>query len=68
MLLAVGASWKIGGAALLVVAYGKSAYQVFHSIIRPRPGENLRWFIPRAFICVLAFCVFMYWIVIHGWL
>jgi hypothetical protein len=61
-------SWKIIGEAFLLVAYLVSAYQILRSLIRPRLGEHLRWFLPRAFFCLLAFCVFMYWIVEGEWL
>jgi hypothetical protein len=61
-------SWKIIGGASLVVAYVISAYQILRSLIRPSLGETFRWLLPRAFFCLLAFCVFMYWIVEGEWL
>jgi hypothetical protein len=60
-------SWTIIGEAFLVMAYLISAYQIFRSLIRPRPHENRRWLMPRAFFCLLFFCVFMYWIVKGEW-
>ena len=60
-------SWTIIVEACLLVAYLISAYQIFRSLIRPRPHENRRWFLPRAFFCLLFFCVFMYWIVKGEW-
>jgi hypothetical protein len=66
--IAMTHSWKIIGGAFLLVAYLISAYQIVRSLIRPRLGENLRWFLPRAFLLLLSFCVFMYWIVEGEWL
>jgi hypothetical protein len=66
--LAMTHSWKIIGGAFLAVAYVISAYQILRSLIRPRLGETFRWLLPRAFFCLLAFCVFMYWIVEGEWL